>query len=534
MPKTVQFLYCPPHPCVATSEPMFWDQKHLSLVLLILLLASALIAEEKPQGAESPGLMEAVQSALLHNRQLQSQQWQVAISRGTLQQAQGQFDTTFNVSATRGHVPQDANTSAGVFRTKTDTLSYTASVSRQLRDGVTVSPAVTVSQTHDNYQYLTANGTGQASLTVTVPLLKGRGRLATDGSEQAARLGLHAARLVYAQAVASTASSTADAYWVWLAARRTLDAQRGAEERAQRLLVESQALVKADMVPAADLGKLEANLAAAISSRLLAERSLFGATQSLGLAMGLNGEDLDRLAPAAGKFPDPGTQTVPAQAVAIAYGRAALHARQDYLAARANTAATRILFQAARINERPEFDVGLQAGYTGLDVGNFSDPLGPLGRNVAGPAYGVTFTLAWPFANHTAKGYTLQQRAQYEKAQLQAADLAATIESGVANAVQNLRTGMQALRQAQRASELYAASVKEERQKFQLGESTVIDQLTIEDKATQADLNLINARLLYAEAIVSLRYQTGTLVEAHGDGFRLREGALRTPPPARP
>jgi len=499
----------------------------------LFLLASALMrAQETPPAA--PGLLEAVQTALRHNRQLQSQQWQVEISHGTLLQATGQFDTTFDLTASRGHLPQDIAVPGGLYRTETNSLNYTASVTQRLRNGVVVTPGVTVSQVQDNFQNFVAAGTGGATLTVTVPLLKGRGTVATGGTEQAARLGLDAARLVYAQAVATTAGSVADAYWSWLAASRRLDAQRAAEARARRLLAETTALVKADMVPAADLAQPEADLANNTGSRLLAEQDLFNATQALGLAMGLTGGELAHLAPAAEPFPDPGSAPVPDLSVADAYSRLALKLRQDYQAATANAQATEILYRAARLNERPTLNLGLQAGYTGLEMGRFSDPWSPLVRNQAGPSYGVQFTLDWPFANHAAQGYTRQQRAQFEQARLQAADLAANIGSDVASAVQNLRIGMETLRQAQRASALFADAVEKERQKFQLGESTVLDQLTIEDRATQAELSLVSAQLLYATAVVGVRLETGTLVEAQGDVFNLRDGALRTLPAASP
>jgi len=500
----------------------------------LFLLASALMRGQEPAAGAAPGLLGAVQSALRHNRQLESQQWQVEISRGTLLQATGQFDPTFNLTAARGRLAQNVAAPGGLYRTETNTLSYTAAVTQQMRNGITVSPGVTVSQVQDNFQNFVAAGTGGATLTVTVPLLKGRGTVATGGQEQAARLGLEAARLVYAQAVASTAGAVADAYWSWLAASRRLDAQRAAEARARRLRDETAALVKADMVPAADLGQPEANLANSTGNRLLAEQDLFNATQALGLAMGLNGAELDHFAPAAEPFPNPGDAPLPDPAAADAYRRLALKLRQDYQAATTNAEATEILYRAARLNERPLLNLGLQAGYTGLELGRFSDPWNPLARNQAGPNYGVQFTLDWPFANHAAQGVTRQQHAQFEQARLQAADLAATICSDVASAVQNLRTGMQALQQAQRASALFTDAVEKERQKFQLGESTVLDQLTIEDRATQAELSLISAQLLYATALVNVRLQTGTLVEAQGDTFNLRDGALRSPPPPSP
>jgi outer membrane protein len=447
-------------------------------------------------------------------------------------QASGQFDAALTSNFNRSQQDQKSDIAPGtVFETDSQSLNYDLGLVVPLRNGITVNPGVSLSQFRDNAFNQTAAGTGSASVTVTVPLLRGLGEAATDASEQASKIALSGARFLYGQEVAQTAGLAAGAYWNWLAAKAQLAVAHEAEDRAQRLLDASQALVKADVLPAAEMDNVRASLAADRGARLLAEQAFFAAKQALGLVMGLTGPQIAQLDPMAESFPNtPDEAALPAEATNI-YGAMALKMRGDYASALANEQAQEVLLHAARLNEKPLLNMGLQAGYTGYESNHFSDLYGPLVRNQAGPTYGLSFNLAWPLANRVARGLTIQQRAQYEQARLQADDLAATIDANVAGTVETLQVSIEALQQAQIASRLYIGSVEKERQRFKAGAATVVDQLTVEGFATQAQTNLIQAQLLYATSLVQLRLETGTLVEIEGGSFSLSPDGLNSPPP---
>jgi outer membrane protein len=511
---------------------MFGIVRLIAPICLLFLAATTPLKAQDPHTLLRPGILEVVRAALRSNRQLQSQSWQVEINRGTLEQASGQFDAALTSNFNRSQQEQNSDIApSALFETDTQALNYNLGLVVPFRNGITVSPGVSVNQSRDNAFNQVPFGTGSASVTVTVPLLRGLGEAATGASEQASKIALSGAQLLYSQEVAQTASLAAGAYWNWLAAKAQLVVAHEAEDRAQRLLDASQALVKADVLPAAELDNVRASLAADRGARLLAEQAFFAAKQSLGLVMGLTGPEISRLEPAPESFPTaPDQATLPSEAAAT-YGTMALKLRGDYASALANVQAQAVLLRAARLNEKPLLNVGFQAGYTGYEPNRFYDLYGPLARNYAGPTYGLSFNVAWPFANRVARGLTIQQRAQYEQSRLQADDLAATIDANVEGTVETFQVSIEALQQAQIASRLYIGSVEKERQRFKGGEATVVDQLTVEGFATQAETNLIQAQLLYATSLVQLRLETGTLVEVRGGSFSLSPDGLTTPPP---
>ena len=116
------------------------------------------------------------------------------------------------------------------------------------------------------------------------------------------------------------------------------------------------------------------------------------------------------------------------------------------------------------------------------------------------------------------------------QAQIRTQDLTRTIRSAVAVAYNDLRQSVEQVRNSREASSYYESAVEDERQKQQLGRSTVIDLLNTEDRLTRTRLDLLSAQQGYANALVSLRFQTGTLVQGDGlDAVDLQH--LTTVPP---
>src|SRR5580658_131105 len=83
--------------------------------LFWLTLSAAVVAGVAKAAGEAPALdlLGAVKSAIENNPQLRSQNMQVDISRGQLQQAGGQFDATLSGTASSGKVLQETPVAGG-------------------------------------------------------------------------------------------------------------------------------------------------------------------------------------------------------------------------------------------------------------------------------------------------------------------------------------------------------------------------------------------------------------------------------------
>ncbi|MEM6456724.1 MAG: TolC family protein, partial [Acidobacteriota bacterium] len=94
------------------------------------------------------------------------------------------------------------------------------------------------------------------------------------------------------------------------------------------------------------------------------------------------------------------------------------------------------------------------------------------------------------------------------------APLRLAIASGVAIARAARATSIARLERAERAETLFAQAVVNEERKLTAGSSTLIDVISQRDRLTSAEQRRIRAQQALANALVDLRFQTGTLLAA--------------------
>jgi outer membrane protein TolC len=109
-------------------------------------------------------------------------------------------------------------------------------------------------------------------------------------------------------------------------------------------------------------------------------------------------------------------------------------------------------------------------------------------------------------------------------------DLSRTIQSNVKVAQDNLEQSAERARLLRTAAAEYRTALDNEREKAQLGRSTVIELLLIEDRLTSSLLDEVSSLQAYASALAQLRYETGTLVGGDAPVFQVMPDALTTVP----
>jgi outer membrane protein TolC len=392
-------------------------------------------------------------------------------------------------------------------------LEYGAGVDWRLRSGLVLSPGLTYSRVDAAGAEAIAQNTGAASLGVLLPLLRGRGGGALTASERAAATGLDASRADLAQVRAGSVLNAVNAYWGYLAAVRTVEVLRQAEERAGVLLRQTVTLIEADERPAVDRLPVAANLASKRASRLSAESSVSAARQSLAQAMGLAPERLASLPPPADAFPATPDSTVATTADPAAWVAQALARRADLAAARRRREAAGTLLQGARAETRARLDLNLTLGYTGIATGQAVDRLfTPFYAPDRGVHAQLGFSYGVPLGNNAAAGELLRGTAADRQSAIALDELARTIALSVATAAETLARTVEELRLSDEAVRLHTLSVESESQKFRLGTSTLFDVIQAEDGLTGATLSLIDTQRRYASSLATLRFETGALV----------------------
>jgi outer membrane protein TolC len=507
-----------------------------SIALVVLSLAAAFQGSlgcfgqaTTSQGATNVSLLESIRSAVENHPVLRSQQAQVEISLGAREQVSAQFDRLLQSSFNNGleTTPltagqQLANEQAGLLGTsqKVHAASLGISINRLFRNGIEFTAGTQTGRVVDNLFAASGINTSSTTLSLRVPLLRGRGRTATAGQEEAAKREVDATSLDLQQLVSQLMSNAATSYWSLVAARASLTIAIDAEQRGKVYLDNVRQLVKADRVPRNDLNEVTANLAQRSSGRQVAEQQLLAAQQQLALDMGINSDDIlgQALVPS-DPFPNGEGQPLPSDSRAAIhyYVEQGLRNRADYQASRIRATEQGVLLRASQNRLLPQLDLNASAGYAGLQeglsVGRFySDTV----QGIRGPTAGIGLTYTFQHRNQAAHGAMLQAQGLSRQAQLQNIELERAISSQVVVSVGAVRSAIVRLKQADEAVNSFQVGLQGERDKYSGGIGSIIEILTVEDKLNSALAEQVQAQLNYALALVQFRFATGTLAKAGG------------------
>jgi len=486
---------------------------------LALLLLPALSA-----AAENVSLLEAISRTLKQHPRLEVEREQVRIAQAAQLLSAGIFDTVFTAGAqqVRSNTPL-----AGLTRLQVEqgglgggsqaTNSSTAGggFSKLLRNGIQLSSSVSLARTTDNIVQRQGVNLSQVRFQLVLPLQRGRGREIVPAEETAAEIGTQAARLELNHTAASLIADTAARYWEAGAAKQNLEVLREAEERGALLVNNVRTLVDADRLPRAEMQQVQANLAGRAANRAAGEQRLVEALQALALALGTPVEELGRELDTPDPLPDGETATLPSMdnAAIDSWVRVALTRRADYLGLQKLQGAFDTRRQAAADGFRPQLDLRVGSGYSGLKEGRnpaqwLASPFG----NVGGVDLTAAVEYSFPIHHSTARGQLEKATAQQRQNRLEAADLGRTIASGVQTGIGAYKASVIRVQRAREAVDASQAALDGEREKLRLGVGSVVDLLTVEDRLNSARAGLVEARLNFAVLLTRLRFATGTIV----------------------
>ena len=508
---------------VDTSEVLDFPDANAASTPLSQRVHEAISSDGRPRlqlgtTLETTGLrlVDAIRTTLELHPFIELQQLAVVDARGQLQEAGGQFDTTVNATTIR-HRQELPFSVTDDLASLTNHTSYSVAVSKQFRSGLTVTPGISLTRTAEttlppSVASLLEQVPNESNLSVSIaqPLLRGRGREVVTAIERMNEIELEALDQDLVQLRSERALVSVIGYWEYLAALRTLEVMQASESRSLELLERTQELIDAGNRPASDLTQAQANLSGHISQRLAAEQNLFEAGHFLALSLGLTTNDVNMPPPPLDDFPSIREDETPS---GVALIQEALQRRSDIAATRDRLRQDRVGLTAAQDALRPRLDLSASAGYSGLDVGSSFDKfITPFWASVSGPNASVTLTLDLPVGNDSAKGQLVQSRSALDQRTVGLADLERTIRSNVLVARDGLIRSAARVRSSQAAAELYRTAIIDEQLRQGLGLSTVIDLIVTEERLTESLREEISARLSYASAIATLRYETGSLL----------------------
>ncbi len=400
----------------------------------------------------------------------------------------------------------------------------------RFHNGIAVTASLQLAGTEDNYrgkpldpvlgdQVAPNTFSTTGSLSLDIPLAKGRGKKATAAALRATEVAVDAERNVLLHTTAGTALFTIQSYWELAAAEKRLALLVDSARVQTELLENTRALIDEDALAGAEAYRVEASYADALNRVATARRTLIETRLDLVDAMGQHLERITEAPLAADPLPTAEDTTLDAEAwVDTAYAN-----RWDLEGNRLATRASEILVDAARANLRHQVDLTLNVSYNGFhesfddrlyDFGGYSDAASGL---ISGPSYLIRLRWKVPFRNRSARGRLVQARASVNQSRINETELERQIRLAIFELVKRIDAKKLELeQQAQNLSSL-EDSLEASLERFRLGDLTLIDTLTTEQQLTAARLALVDIESELAILLSQLRFESGTLVEAPED-----------------
>ena len=396
----------------------------------------------------------------------------------------------------------------------TNLTSYSANVSKLFRNGVGFSSSVNVGRSADNLLNQLGVSTSDAGLQLIVPLMSGRGRNVVGAAETAAEIEVGSREFDLQQTAEQLLTNTAVSYWALVAAKRHVQVSTGSEDRGRVLQKTVQALIDADQVPRNDIYEVNANLADRVATRIAAQQTMVQARERLAVDMGIPPAAVLAIGDPADDFPPlDATINMATDDSLKEYIDEALHNRPDLVAAQRREAQAKLLLGASEKQIQPQLNLQLGAGYSQLrDAGGLTDFFAAPFSNLHPPSLQAGLVYQYSVANNLAQGQLLANQASYREAQLQSAELERQITATVIIAVENVRNSISRVQSAREAVSAFQQTLRGQQEKFNLGQVSLTELLTVEDRLTTALSNEVDAELSYVLAVADLRLATGTLL----------------------
>lgn len=483
---------------------------------------------QKPDRKDGIELIDAVRKTMEYQSSILIQKEQVNVAKGANQSAGGDFDWRMETYVTQRK--DNAPASSADYSTAVNALDTTETgirFAKLFRQGFYIEPGYKYS----GYDYdLVSNQkadplkTGNVSLVFRIPLLQGLGYENVGYREISSVYELEAARHNLKHEISSSIHNTVQAFWGYLAANEQLAVYIEAEDRARSILEKTEALVKANEAPAAEIINVRANLADKESARMSAEQNLNSARARLGTAMGIPSAETLKLPVPSGGFPliDVDTLRKATSGNTDAYSDVAMRFRQDLMAVKKQNQSLDAQLKAARNRTKPQLNLELSIGYDGVRrKDSFSNSLQTIEYNQSDPDWSTGFRITCPIENNTAEGDLEQILAKNRQGSLQENELVRSIKTQINLTQADLISLSNEIQRSEEAVSSYTKAITNEREKYLMGETTILGLLYIEDRRDGAFVNRISVRLKAATALARLRYEMGSIVSFSDDAGQI-------------
>ena len=475
-------------------------------------------------------LNDAILLTLENNSAIQVQETQVETAKFSLLRTYQPFDPTLQSTdfVSRYSAPGFSQIQGpGTF----DQLSHQGqfTYSQTFPTGTNIQVQLNGSRYSTNSGFYFINPYWNTSLTLQFmqPLLRNRWRFENSAPIVIARRNLQQSRATFESQVNDALLRAVKQYWDVVRAHGNLEVFQQSLDAAQASYQRDKRALELGALPPLDIYRSQAEVASRRVQVIQAQYALKQAEDTLRFTMGANQDDsVAALDLELTEKPDP-VGELKAIDVSTAL-QEAIEKRPEVEAARRALEGDDVNVRLAQNHLQP--DLAVSAFYQSSGIGgNQYNPINPAQLISTGglatsfnqlfgftyPGYGATLTLNMPIRNRAAQAdlgsaLVLRHRDLYSEQQVRE-----QIIFDVNNAVHQLEEAKLNLEAGKTALDLAEKSLAADQRKYELGSETVFFLLDAQTRLATARANLLQAQIDYQNAVATVGYATGNLLEAY-------------------
>ena len=480
-------------------------KKYVVAILVVVTFSRLAVAQEVPLPLT---LQEAIKVAAEKNLDVQAELYNTAAYEADIRRYGGIYDMILS-ALLNYQESRSVSASPSVFGGSTleqKILRYNAGASQLLPTGGTFDASFNNSWVRNNYALIDNYYESAVTLNFTQPLFRNFGREVTELNISVSRFNKEASFEQFKTRLLNTVSQVTAAYFQLISLRQDLEIKKTSLGLAQKILNDTNARVKAGVLPAMEILNAEFGVATREKDVIDADRAVKDQSDALRLLLQLpQGGDIipvDRLSSDAFAVDE------------AAEIRRALASRPDLRQLQTALQSSELQSRVARKQTLPDVLFTASVAPTGFGE-QYGRDLERLG-SIRYPVWGVGLQFSYPLGNHAAENEYIKSKLRVNQGKTQIKSLQETIANDVRTAARSVESSYKQLDVTRRgrayAEERLNAFIK----KNAVGLATTKDVLDVENDLVSAKGNEIKALAAYNNAISQLWRITGELLDRQG------------------
>ena len=479
--------------------------KHIiTAAAVTMILATTAFAQDNSQLNLS--LQEAVKLAVERNLDVKAELYNTAQAEADIRKNRAIYETHLTLDTSY----QDSTTVATsrVSGNEVKTFRIAPGAYRLFPSGGTLSLAYDNIYSNTNSDFATFSTYWQSdlSLSLSQPLLKNFGRDSTELTIHVAELGKEESLQRFKAKLLATVALVESEYFKLGSLRDELASKKTSLELARRVLGDTEARVKAGILPAMEILNAQFGVASREKELIDAEKAVSDQVDTLRVLLHLE-TDVNIVtsdAPSRTEFSMNEDEAI----------SRALAQRPELEELKASLASSDLQTRVARGRTLPDLNLTGSIAMTGL-AERYRRTVEHIGSTDY-PVWSIGLQLDYPLGNQAAENDYIKNRLKTEQIMIQISSLREAIAAEARASLRSVRTAFKQLEVADRGRDYAEERLKAYLKKSEVGLATIKDILDVENDLASARSNQIKSQVAYVSAVSQLLKTTGELLERKG------------------